>query len=130
MKKTLSLLLCCIAFVGISQEKQIDVAAMTLQLSEVHANISDIDIKIEAINNRLETNPEEEVAPHIEDKLESLEREKVALEKQAYSIQAAIDNPNYKKVLIVISKIKFENSSKEKQEEMLAHPEQYKIEDK
>ena len=65
MKKTLSLLLCCIAFIGISQEKQIDVAALTLQLSEVQTNISSIEIKIDAINSRLEINPVEEVAPHI-----------------------------------------------------------------
>jgi len=130
MKKTLSLFLCCIAFIGFSQEKQIDIAAMTLQLSEVQANISSIEIKIESINDRLQALPEGEVAPHITETLETLEREKIALEKRAFSIKSVIENPKYNNSIIIISKADFEKYSKEKQEEILAHPEQYKIEDK
>ena len=130
MKRTLSLFLCCIAFVSLSQEKQFDAAALTLQLSEVQVKISNIASKVESINSRLLSNPSEEVPSHIVDHLELLERNRIALERVKFSVQAALDNSTHAKSIIVVSKSQFENYSKDKQEKILANPEQFKIEEK
>lgn len=111
-----------------NQTKSIDRSEMEVKLAETKTDISILESKIEAINNRVAGIPEDEVDQGVKDNLARTEKKKSQLERIAYSIESYLNGGGTKKVTFIL-KEEFDSYPQNVQQRLLEHSDEYKIVD-
>lgn len=134
MIKYIIVFFCAISVTGIAQDKTVSREEMSQKLINCQNSIAAIDYKISQIKMRMTTLPSDstqslEQQYFLNERIEQLEEEKISLERVQYSIQDFLKLPSeLDKSPIIISKSEFEKYPVENQQQILAHPEKYTVE--
>lgn len=116
-------------FSGFAQQKSLDLQEWEQKLVVVNENIQRLDATILAINNRISSIPASNIDPSIQTRLSDLTIEKDQYVREKISIQALLisqnTDSNYQIQEIPMST--FSSLPQVNQEQILAHPERYKV---
>lgn len=129
MKILLTLFICSLSVFSFSQEKQDNLEKSKNDLVEVRSSISDVDLKIAAIESRVDFTKETPTSISAQNSIDALKKEKERLQKIEFSVLShlSVENKSEATNLKIISKDDFDKLPKENQEQILTHPERYQV---
>jgi cell division protein ZapA (FtsZ GTPase activity inhibitor) len=130
MKTLLILLICSLSFFSYSQEKKDNLEKSKRDLVEVRLSISKVDEKIQIINSRVDFSTETPTSMSALNAIDDLKKEKERLQKIEFSILSHIganETNSQSTEKIIILKSDFDKLPLQNQEQILAHPERYQV---